>query len=248
MLLMSIKLGTLRAEQMTIDNVDPQEQEKFAALAATWWDANGSAKLLHDINPPRLQFVTEQCDLDGKKVLDVGCGGGILSEAMARQQAMVTGIDIGAAILAAARQHANQSQLDIDYQQITVEKLASTASETFDVITCMELLEHVPDPASVVTACAKLCKPKGLMFFSTVNRNMQSYLLAIVAAEYLLHLLPKGTHEYEKFIRPSELAAWARNADLQLIKSSGIQFNPITKQYGLRDNVNINYLMCFQKS
>jgi 2-polyprenyl-6-hydroxyphenyl methylase/3-demethylubiquinone-9 3-methyltransferase len=225
-------------------NVDPSEIAKFEALAAKWWDMNSEFKPLHQINPLRLNWIDERVSLAGKRVLDVGCGGGILAESMAKRGASVLGIDMGQAPLAVAQLHAQQQQVqDIEYRQIPVEQLAEEQPHSFDVVTCMEMLEHVPDPASIVKACQKLVKPDGHVFFSTINRNPKSYLFAIVGAEYVLQMLPKGTHDYKKFIRPSELATWIRAAQLQLKESTGLHYNPITKYYWLTPNVDVNYMV-----
>ncbi len=225
-------------------NVDPNEIAKFEALAAKWWDMNSEFKPLHQINPLRLNWIDERVSLSGKRVLDVGCGGGILAESMAKRGASVLGIDMGQAPLAVAQLHAQQQQVqDIEYRQIPVEQLAQEQPHSFDVVTCMEMLEHVPDPASIIRACQQLVKPDGHVFFSTINRNPKSYIFAIVGAEYVLQLLPKGTHDYKKFIRPSELATWIRAAQLQLKESTGLHYNPITKYYWLAPNVDVNYMV-----
>ncbi len=225
-------------------NVDPSEIAKFEALAAKWWDTQSEFKPLHQINPLRLNWIDERVSLAGKRVLDVGCGGGILAESMAKRGAEVLGIDMGEAPLAVGRLHAQQHNIScIDYRQIPVEQLAEEQPHSFDVVTCMEMLEHVPDPASIVKACQRLVKPDGHVFFSTINRNPKSYLFAIVGAEYILQMLPKGTHDYQKFIRPSELATWIRAAQLNLKESTGLHYNPITKYYWLAPNVDVNYMV-----
>lgn len=225
-------------------NVDPSEIAKFEALADKWWDMNSEFKPLHQINPLRLNWIDERVGLAGKRVLDVGCGGGILAESMAKRGAEVLGIDMGAAPLAVAQLHAQQTGVkNISYQQIPVEQLAEQQPHSFDVVTCMEMLEHVPDPASIIQACQRLVKADGHVFFSTINRNPKSYLFAIVGAEYVLQLLPKGTHDYKKFIRPSELATWIRTAKLTLKESTGLHYNPITKFYWLAPNVDVNYMV-----
>ncbi len=231
-----------------MSNVDQAEIAKFEALASRWWDLESEFKPLHDINPLRTNFIDGHVGLAGKTVLDVGCGGGILSEAMSQRGATVKGIDMGAAPLKVAKLHALESELDIDYQQITVEDLAEQQPESYDVVTCLEMLEHVPDPASIIRACYKLCKPGGQVFFSTLNRNPKSFLMAVVGAEYIMNMLPKGTHDYKKFIRPSELAAWSRQAGLKVGELVGMTYNPITKTYKLARNTDVNYLMQTNKS
>jgi len=223
-------------------NVDPAEIAKFEELANRWWDKQGEFKPLHEINPLRLHFIDERVQLNGKRVLDVGCGGGILSESMAKLGADVTAIDMGKAPLSVAKLHAMESEVDVDYQQITVEELAEQQPHSFDAVSCMEMLEHVPDPGSVIKACQKLVKPGGSVFFSTINRNPKAYMFAIVGAEYLLKMLPRGTHEYAKFIKPSELDEWARQANLQLKNITGMTFNPLTQHYKLGHDVDVNYM------
>ncbi|MCB1876460.1 MAG: bifunctional 2-polyprenyl-6-hydroxyphenol methylase/3-demethylubiquinol 3-O-methyltransferase UbiG [Chromatiales bacterium] len=227
-------------------NVDEREIAKFEELASRWWDASSEFKPLHDINPLRLDFIDRHAGLAGKTVVDVGCGGGILSEGMASRGASVTGIDMGEAPLAVARLHLLESGESVDYRRITAEHLAEEMPHAFDVVTCMEMLEHVPDPASVVAACRQLVKPGGKVFFSTINRNPKSFLFAIVGAEYVLGLLPKGTHEYAKFIRPSELDLWARNAGLDLREITGMSYNLLTRHYALGAAVDVNYLACYE--
>lgn len=228
-------------------NVDPNEVRKFEDLAHRWWDVDSEFKPLHDINPLRLNYIDERAHLAGKKVLDVGCGGGILSESMALRGAKVKGIDMGDAPLSVAQLHSLETGVDIDYQKIPVETLAETEAETYDVVTCLEMLEHVPDPASIISACARLVKPNGKVFFSTINRNPKAFALAIIGAEYVLNMLPKGTHEYAKFIRPSELETWARQAELSLNDITGMSYNPIFQHYSLGKDVDVNYLMSFSK-
>lgn len=228
-------------------NVDRAEIAKFEALASRWWDRNSEFRPLHEINPLRCNWIDERVGLAGKRILDVGCGGGILAEAMAQRGAKVTGIDMGEAPLAVARLHQLESGVEVDYQQTTAEELAAEQPESFDVVTCLEMLEHVPDPSSVITACARLVKPGGQVFFSTINRNPKSFLFAIVGAEYVLRLLPRGTHEFAKFIRPAELGNWARDARLDLQDITGLTYNPLTKVYKLEANVDVNYMMHFQR-
>ena len=232
-----------------MSNVDYDEVDKFAVLAARWWDKNSEFKPLHDINPLRLNYIKEQCggSLEGKRILDIGCGGGILSESLALEGAIVVGIDLAEAGLEVAKLHLLESGLDIDYQFISAEDLTETESESFDVITCLEMLEHVPDPSLIIEACSKLVKLNGRVFFSTINRNPKSYFFAIVGAEYVLNLLPKGTHNYEKFIRPSEIDSWARTCDLSVSSMIGMTYNPITKKYKLGDDVSVNYMSHYKK-
>jgi 2-polyprenyl-6-hydroxyphenyl methylase/3-demethylubiquinone-9 3-methyltransferase len=224
-------------------NVDPAELQKFSILAHRWWDKNSEFKPLHEINPLRLKFIDSTVDLQGKRVLDVGCGGGILSESMSQKNADVTGIDLGEKALKVAQLHSLESGVKIDYRLIAVEELAQQEPESFDVVTCMEMLEHVPDPAAVVAACARLLKPGGTLFFSTINRNPKAYLHAVIGAEYILNMLPRGTHEYEKFIKPSELSAWIRSAGLTVGEFRGMSYNLLTKQYSLSEDVSVNYLL-----
>ncbi len=223
-------------------NVDPAELGKFEKLAARWWDPTAEFRPLHELNPLRLKYIDERAPLQGKTVLDVGCGGGLLSEAMAALGARVTGIDLGEAPLAVARLHLKESGLTVDYRGIAAEELAESRPGTFDVVTCLEMLEHVPDPASSVAACARLVKPGGQVFFSTINRNPRAWLLAVVGAEYVLGLLPRGTHDYMKFIRPSELEGWARRAGLTVREYMGIHYNPLTRRFVLGPGVEVNYL------
>ncbi|BCO30347.1 ubiquinone biosynthesis O-methyltransferase [Thiohalobacter sp. COW1] len=229
------------------DNLDPAEIAKFENLAARWWDPHSEFKPLHDINPLRLDYIRRRVGLEGRRVIDVGCGGGLLSEAMARAGAEVTGIDMGEAPLSVARLHLLESGLEVDYRQTTAEAVAHEQPGQFDAVTCLEMLEHVPDPAAVIRACAELVKPGGHVFFSTINRNPKAYVFAIIGAEYLLRMLPKGTHDYRKFIRPSELDDWARRAGLELEDLTGMTYNPLTRHYRLGRDVDVNYLACYRK-
>lgn len=224
-------------------NIDPHEVAKFDALASRWWDPQSEFKPLHDINPLRLDYIDQHAGLAGKKVLDIGCGGGILAEAMARQGAEVTAIDMAAAPLEVARLHLLESDVSVDYQQMTAEQMAVQSPQQWDIVTCMELLEHVPNPASLVEACAQLVKPGGFVFLSTINRHPKAYVYAILGAEYILKMLPKGTHDYAKFIRPSELGRYLRQAELELINITGLSYNPISQQYSLGSNVDVNYML-----
>jgi len=224
-------------------NVDASEIAKFEALASRWWDPTSEFKPLHEINPLRLNYINRRANLENKNVIDVGCGGGILSESMALAGANVTGIDMGKAPLNVAKLHALESGVKVDYQQSTAEEFAEKSPEQFDVVTCLEMLEHVPDPHSVIESCYKLVKPSGHVFFSTINRNPKSYLYAIVGAEYVLQLLPKGTHDYNKFISPAELESWARDVELSVRELTGMTYNIFTKKYSLGHDVSVNYLM-----
>ena len=228
-------------------NVDDLEIRKFEALASRWWDPNSEFKPLHDINPLRVNYISQHINLAEKRVLDIGCGGGILAEALAHHGATVTAIDKAEASLSVAKLHLLESQLDISYLDSTAEEFAETQPAQFDVVTCLEMLEHVPDPSSVVAACERLVKPGGLVFFSTINRNPKSYLFAIIGAEYLLNLLPRGTHDYAKLIKPSELATWSRQAHLTLRDQIGMGYNPLTKKYFLQNSLDVNYLACYEK-
>ena len=229
-------------------NVDPNEIRKFEELASRWWDKNSEFKPLHDINPLRANWIDSLAPVAEKKVLDVGCGGGILAEALAQRGAQVTGIDMGDAPLGVAKLHQLESGLSIDYQKSTAEDFAKNHENAFDVVTCLEMLEHVPDPSSVVRACTQMVKPGGHVFFSTINRNPKAFLFAIIGAEYVLRLLPRGTHEYAKFIRPSELANWSRDAGLQVNQMTGLLFNPLSKKYRLSDtDMDVNYMISTQK-
>jgi len=224
-------------------NVDPSEVEKFNALATSWWDSEGQSKPLHEINPLRLNFIKQYCKLEDQDIIDVGCGGGILSEALAKNGGQVTGIDMGEKALKIAQLHALEAGLSIDYQHITAEQKSQQSAGQFDVVTCMEMLEHVPDPQSVIQACAQLVKPGGHIFFSTLNRHPKAYLLAVLGAEYIMNMLPKGTHDYQRFIRPAEMASWCRQAELEVGNITGISYKPLTKEYSLGDDVKVNYLM-----
>lgn len=232
----------------TVLNVDHSEIQKFEELASRWWDPHSEFRPLHEINPLRLGYIDERSNLKGKRVLDVGCGGGILAESMAAHGAEVTGIDMGKAPLEVAKLHLLESQQEVDYRQIPAEQLADERPAYYDVVTCMEMLEHVPDPSSVIDACCRLVKPGGKVFFSTLNRNPKSYLLAIVGAEYILRMLPKGTHDYSKFIKPSELQSWARKAGLESDDMIGLLYNPLTQIYRLaKGDVDVNYMLACTK-
>jgi 2-polyprenyl-6-hydroxyphenyl methylase/3-demethylubiquinone-9 3-methyltransferase len=233
---------------MTTVNVDKAEIAKFEQLANRWWDKDSEFKPLHEINPLRANYIDKNSPVAEAKLLDIGCGGGILCEAMAQRGAIVSGIDMGQAPLSVARLHQLESSVEVDYRQMTAEDLAEKEAGQYDIVTCLEMLEHVPDPGSVVRACAKLVKPGGHIYFSTINRNPKSYLFSIIGAEYLLQLLPRGTHNYDKFIKPSELASWIRSAGLTLKDITGLTYNPITKNYRLNpDDVDVNYLMHIRK-
>jgi 2-polyprenyl-6-hydroxyphenyl methylase/3-demethylubiquinone-9 3-methyltransferase len=228
-------------------NVDAAEIAKFDALASRWWDPAGEFRPLHEINPLRLDYIRQRATLAGSKVVDIGCGGGILTESMAGLGASVTGVDMGEGPLAVARLHQAESGTNVEYLQSTAEELADQRAGQFDVVTCLEMLEHVPAPSRVIAACAELVRPGGDVFFSTINRNPKSFLFAIVGAEFVLRLLPVGTHEYEKFIRPSELESWSRHSGLQFKGSIGMHYNPLTKEYSLGENIDVNYIMHFQR-
>lgn len=223
-------------------NYDAQELSKFAALAAHWWDANGELKTLHQVNPLRLGYITKNINLSGKSVLDVGCGGGILAESMAAKGATVTGIDMNKSVIDVAKLHQLESGSHVEYLHTSTEAFAAERPGQYDVVTCMEMLEHVPDPASIIESCSRLLKPDGHIFFSTLNRNPKAYLFAILGAEYLLKLLPKNTHDYAKFIRPSELSTWARRAGLTPREMKGIAYNPFSQVFKLTEDVSVNYL------
>jgi len=224
-------------------NADPAELKKFGDLAHRWWDPSSEFKPLHDINPLRLDWIDRHADLAGKRVLDVGCGGGLLSEGMATRGASVTGIDLSEKPLGVARLHLLESGQQVDYRLISVEALADELPGQFDLVTCLEMLEHVPNPASVIAACARLVKPGGQVFFSTLNRNLKSYLFAVIGAEYVLQMLPKGTHEYAKFLKPSELARWAKAVGLEPEECIGMSYHPLTREYRLGTDTDVNYLM-----
>jgi 2-polyprenyl-6-hydroxyphenyl methylase/3-demethylubiquinone-9 3-methyltransferase len=231
-----------------MSNVDQSEIDKFSALAHRWWDPTSEFKPLHAINPLRLGWIESVTSLTGKKVLDVGCGGGILAESLSKAGGIVTGIDLSNKALKVAELHQLESNTSVQYRSISAEDLAKQEPENYDVVTCMEMLEHVPDPSSVVQACATLCKPGGSIFFSTLNRNPKSYLFAIIGAEYILKLLPKGTHEYDKFIKPSELAGFTRQAGLELLEIKGMTYNPLTQIYRLGSDTDVNYMIATRKS
>ena len=233
---------------MSAQNIDRSEIAKFEALASRWWDKESEFKPLHDINPLRANWIDERSPVAEKKILDVGCGGGILSESMAQRGAHVTGIDMGEAPLAVAQLHSLETGVEVSYQQSTAEDMAAQHAEEYDIVTCLEMLEHVPDPSSVIKACTDLVKPGGHVYFSTINRNPKAYIFAVLGAEYLLKLLPKGTHDYSKFIRPSELCNWVREAGLELQTMTGMTYNPFTKHYRLNDNdVDVNYMIYARK-
>ncbi len=223
------------------ENSDPAELAKFEAIAAEWWNPNGPLQTLHEINPLRLGYIEERVTIKGARILDVGCGGGLLSEALAARDADVVGIDLAAASLEVARRHAAESKTPVEYKQIDAARLASEEPGRFDVVTCLELLEHVPDPEALVAACSLAVRPGGSVFFSTINRNLKSFLLAIVGAEHILRMVPRGTHEYLKLVRPAELASWCRGADLDLRDITGLHFNPLTRNYRLGGNTAVNY-------
>ncbi|MFN3233956.1 MAG: bifunctional 2-polyprenyl-6-hydroxyphenol methylase/3-demethylubiquinol 3-O-methyltransferase UbiG [Gammaproteobacteria bacterium] len=230
-----------------MNNVDPSEINKFRALSSRWWDETGDLKSLHDINPLRLQFIKDNAPLAQAKIIDIGCGGGILTESLAQSGAQLTGIDMNDEAINVAKLHAEESDLQIDYQVSTAENIAKQLPEQFDIITCMELLEHVPEPAHVIQACATLLKPGGKVFFSTINRTLKAYLQAVIAGEYILQLLPKGTHDYAKLIRPSELNTWCEKSGLAIKKMMGMTYNPLSKQYKLIQNISVNYLVYAEK-
>ena len=239
-------------ENISMPNVNEEEIAKFEQIASQWWDLTGDFKPLHQVNPLRVQFICQHIaeqkqELFSKNVIDVGCGGGILTESLAKLGAAVTGIDMGGEPLNVAKLHALESGLTINYEKITAEEKAQQSSEMFDMVTCMEMLEHVPDPASIINACANLVKPGGLVFFSTLNKTVKSYLLAILAAEKVFKLVPDGTHDHDKFIKPSQLIAWAEESQLKCIDASGIHYNPVIENHKLVDNLDVNYILCCQK-
>ena len=235
------------SDQTALPNADPAELQKFGALAHRWWDTGGDMRTLHEINPLRLDWIDRLALLSGKRVVDVGCGGGVLAESMAARGARVTGIDLSAKPLRVAQLHALESGIAVDYREASAETLAAEAPASFEVVTCMEMLEHVPDPASTVQACSTLAKPGGWLFFSTINRNAKAFAFAIVGAEYLLRLLPRGTHEYARLIRPSELAAMARQAKLEVVEVIGMTYNPLTRRFALGRDTDVNYLVACRK-
>lgn len=228
-------------------NIDPAEIAQFHSLASDWWNPTGSMKLLHQLNPSRLNYIKKFLNLENKLVLDMGCGGGILTESLRKSGAITTGIDVTESLIQIAKQHAQQSQLTILYETVSAEDFSKQYSAQFDVITCMEMLEHVPNPASIIQVIATLMKPGGFVFFSTINRNLKSFLATIIGAEYVLNLLPKGTHHYEKFIKPSELTQWCESENFLLHDLQGIAYHPFSQTITLSDSVDINYLMCFMK-
>lgn len=239
-------MSTSRTNQQD-QNYDQQELDKFSALAAHWWDTAGELKTLHEINPLRLDFILKRINLCNLDVIDVGCGGGILTESLSKAGANVTGIDLNQSVITVAQLHQLESGTKANYVATSIEAFADDHPGEYDVVTCLELLEHVPDPQSVIDACAKLLKPEGHIFFSTINRNPKSYLFAIIGAEYVLKLLPKNTHDYAKFIRPAELAAWMRNAHLTPQETKGISYNPLFKEYKLTNDISVNYLFYGRK-
>jgi len=228
-------------------NIDDSEIDKFSARASRWWDPEGELKTLHDINPLRVRYINERTPLKERRILDVGCGGGILAEAMAELGASVTAIDASDATINIAKLHLHESGLSVDYQVITAESLLETQPATYDIVTCLELLEHVPDPTSIVNACAQLVKPGGAVYFSTINRNPKAYVQAVLAAEYILRMLPRGTHDYARFIKPSELAGWSRYAGLELLDLTGLHYNPLLRSYSLGSGIDVNYMAHFTR-
>ncbi len=242
------EIGTALGSITPMTNVDPQELAKFSDLAHKWWDPESEFRPLHIINPLRLDWIDQQAAIKGKRVVDVGCGGGILAEAMARRGAKVLGVDLAEKSLKVAQLHAMEAGVpDLDYRAISAEELAAEQPAQFDVVTCMEMLEHVPDPSAIVRACANMVKPGGWVFFSTLNRNPKSFLFAIVGAEYVLGLLPKGTHEFARFIRPAELSRWVREAGLDHVQYKGMEYNPFTRNYWLSGDTSVNYMVACRK-
>jgi 2-polyprenyl-6-hydroxyphenyl methylase/3-demethylubiquinone-9 3-methyltransferase len=237
----------MKSPSDNMPNADQAELDKFSALAHRWWDPQSEFKPLHEINPLRLNWIDKLANLNGKRVIDVGCGGGILAESMAEQGANVTGIDLSDKALRVAKLHLLETGRQVEYLAIAAEHIAEERAETYDIVTCMEMLEHVPDPASVVDACARMCKPGGWLFFSTLNRNPKSYLFAIIGAEYVLNLLPKGTHEWAKFLKPAELSRFIRHAGLDMIEVTGMTYNPFSQVYKLGSDTDVNYLIACRK-
>ncbi len=232
----------------TATNVNPKEIHKFGSLAERWWDTQGEFKTLHDINPLRMSFIQEYAQISGKKIIDVGCGGGILSEGLASLGADVTGIDLSEDLIDIADLHSLETGIQLNYQKISAEEMAAQQPQAFDYVTCMEMLEHVPDPAAIIEACAQMVKPGGMVFFSTLNRQPKAYVLAILAAEYVLRMLPQGTHDYKTFIKPSELSQTARKVGLMLKGMVGIQYNPVNKRFSLGKDIDVNYIAAFQRA
>ena len=231
----------------TTENVHRHEIEKFGSLAERWWDTTGEFKTLHAVNPLRIRFIQKHTSIDGQRIVDVGCGGGILSEGLAKHGADVLGIDLSEDLIEIADLHSLESGVEVKYEKISVEALAEREPDGFDCVTCMEMLEHVPSPASVIDACARLVRPGGMVFFSTLNRNFKAWLLAIAGAEYLLGMIPKGTHDYKAFIRPSELTRWCRQVDLELREMIGIEYNPLSRRFSLGDDISVNYIAAFER-
>ena len=231
----------------TTENVHLHEINKFGSLAERWWDPQGEFKTLHDINPLRISFIKKYAEINGKKIVDVGCGGGILSEGLAKKGAEVTGIDLSEELIEIADLHGLESGVNVTYKKISAEALAEEQTENFDHVTCMEMLEHVPDPSSIVSACVKMVKPGGYVFFSTLNRKPKAFLMAILGAEYILRMLPKGTHDYKTFIKPSELSQWARQAGLEMQGMTGIEYNPLNKRFNLGQDIDVNYIAAYQR-
>jgi 2-polyprenyl-6-hydroxyphenyl methylase/3-demethylubiquinone-9 3-methyltransferase len=247
-IILLIELQANNPDKIMKQNVDQEELDKFASLASRWWDPEGALKTLHQINPLRLGYIQSKVDLAGKSVIDIGCGAGILTESMALAGAIATGLDLNQPLIDAAKLHQIETGTNIEYLTISAEAIAAERGQQYDVVTCLEMLEHVPDPVSIVNACAALTKPGGHIFFSTINRNPKSYLFAIIGAEYVLQMLPKNTHDYRKFIRPSELGGWARLAGLVTSSMTGIHYNPFSKQFSMNDDVSVNYLLHVTKA